>query len=421
MTTGILIVADDPKKRSHLQLLLRELAYSFHSCSTAAEAVEALRTHTYTHAIIERCLNGFNSVDLIYKLHKQQPTLRMMLVADDDPQKIDQSPIPNIVSDMIQGTIRSKEVMSRLMRFLEKTSPPTPATANPFELFRQQRSGLTNAPFQTDSPFKTTKSKPDASQPDSVQYQARYLVMKSPSSNRLVNAIWTHRNFTNAVIVNGEFGSEFELFAREIVHASGDILCSPIFLTHKEINEDTLALLNAQANLSEGPPTVAMVPAIQSLNKEQATALRDIIRKNQGNKRKHLRFVLTHELSEDPEPQMHATIMRDIFELAEADIPIAPLRERRSDIPFLILKILSDLSTLHPFIQTRGIEPNAIDYLQNHLWKGNFEQLVNVLRSASANCTHRLLSTQHLEPLLTSDLASFHFMESSADQSLLEV
>jgi DNA-binding NtrC family response regulator len=68
------------------------------------------------------------------------------------------------------------------------------------------------------------------------------------------------------------------------------------------------------------------------------------------------------------------------YRLNVLSIYLPPLRERRSDIPWLVRRFIHEFSKLHdrPF---RGIEPAALQMLVDSPWPGNVRQLRNLIES----------------------------------------
>ncbi|MDE0634610.1 MAG: sigma-54 dependent transcriptional regulator [Candidatus Poribacteria bacterium] len=62
-------------------------------------------------------------------------------------------------------------------------------------------------------------------------------------------------------------------------------------------------------------------------------------------------------------------------------IQIPPLRDRREDIPLFVHAFISELSTKHNK-NIVGIEPDALNYLENADWLGNIRQLKNAVETA---------------------------------------
>jgi two-component system response regulator AtoC len=71
------------------------------------------------------------------------------------------------------------------------------------------------------------------------------------------------------------------------------------------------------------------------------------------------------------------------FRLSVFQIPMPPLRERRSDIPALLRHVIAQRVMPAGSRETLSIEPEAEDLLVNFAWPGNVRQLENVLHRAA--------------------------------------
>jgi len=71
------------------------------------------------------------------------------------------------------------------------------------------------------------------------------------------------------------------------------------------------------------------------------------------------------------------------YRLRAVMLRIPPLRNRREDIPFLIEVMLGEFVHKHNLGQMPKIEPDAIQLLIHHEWRGNVRELRNVLEQLS--------------------------------------
>lgn len=67
------------------------------------------------------------------------------------------------------------------------------------------------------------------------------------------------------------------------------------------------------------------------------------------------------------------------YRLRAVMLRIPPLRNRREDIPFLIESVLDQLIEKHKLPEMPRIEPDAVEMLMHHEWRGNVRELRNVL------------------------------------------
>ena len=88
------------------------------------------------------------------------------------------------------------------------------------------------------------------------------------------------------------------------------------------------------------------------------------------------------------------------YRLKVVHVTLPPLRERREDIPLLVDHCIRRLNLkLHRAF--RGIEPEALDALVRHCWKGNVRELQHVLEQAMILGDGDLIAVRHLAADLT--------------------
>jgi len=101
------------------------------------------------------------------------------------------------------------------------------------------------------------------------------------------------------------------------------------------------------------------------------------------------------------------------YRLNVISIKIPPLRQRREDIPILVLHFLDKYSKKRPDKKQKEITPQALEALMNHDYPGNVRELENAIEYAvafsrgteitqndlPANFRGALLPTVHLKPL----------------------
>jgi DNA-binding NtrC family response regulator len=88
------------------------------------------------------------------------------------------------------------------------------------------------------------------------------------------------------------------------------------------------------------------------------------------------------------------------YRLKVVHVTLPPLRERREDIPLLVDHCIRRLNLkLHRAF--RGIEPEALEALMRHCWKGNVRELEHVLEQAMILGDGDLIAFRHLAADLT--------------------
>ncbi len=94
---------------------------------------------------------------------------------------------------------------------------------------------------------------------------------------------------------------------------------------------------------------------------------------------------------------------KDLFyRLCVVPITLPPLRERRTDIPFLAEHILKQ-ATAEMDREDVTLSPQVLDLLLDYDWPGNIRELQNVFQYALVKCRGTVLEVEHLPPTLSSE------------------
>ena len=81
-------------------------------------------------------------------------------------------------------------------------------------------------------------------------------------------------------------------------------------------------------------------------------------------------------------------------------ITVAPLRERREDIPLLVEHFAKQASAALG-VPTKRPSPETIRYLTGHDWPGNIRELANILERAVLLADDETILPEHLPPEIT--------------------
>ncbi len=83
------------------------------------------------------------------------------------------------------------------------------------------------------------------------------------------------------------------------------------------------------------------------------------------------------------------------YRLKVFTIRVPPLRERRQDIPELVLEFLSSLARVNN-TEKKNITPDALRILMDYSWPGNVRELKNLLESLNISSSHDTIQMEDL-------------------------
>ncbi len=101
------------------------------------------------------------------------------------------------------------------------------------------------------------------------------------------------------------------------------------------------------------------------------------------------------------------TFREDLYyRLNVVHIPIAPLRERREDIPLLVAHFIEKVSKENNS-PPKSFTQEALNYLVGYEWPGNIRQLQNVIERCLVLTPHEEISLDNLPPEIRDEEAQF--------------
>lgn len=98
---------------------------------------------------------------------------------------------------------------------------------------------------------------------------------------------------------------------------------------------------------------------------------------------------------------IHANTFREdlLYRINSIIIKVPPLRERREDIPLIVLHYIRKISSVNNK-DIRSISPSAMEMLMDFPWPGNVRRLINALEHSAATCKGDVIEVTDLPDYL---------------------
>ena len=108
------------------------------------------------------------------------------------------------------------------------------------------------------------------------------------------------------------------------------------------------------------------------------------VKKVGSNEAKPVNVRIIAATNRDLEAMVKEGTFRDdlYFRLNVISVNIPPLRERVEDLPMLV-DVLIDKVSGNPYMDAKGISPEAMEYIKKYPWPGNVRELENVIEHAA--------------------------------------
>ncbi|MDH7515435.1 MAG: sigma-54 dependent transcriptional regulator [Bacteroidota bacterium] len=394
---GKLLVIDDEKAiRDSIELFFRRFGLEVRSAGDAQEAFTIIPSFRPDIVISDIRLPGMNGLDVLERLKREYPDLPVvMMTAYDNMENAIQS-IQKGAFDYIEKPIDTE----RLSGIIE--------TALKNKHLGARVDNLTAHP----------------SIPTSERPAAR-LIGKSPAMKLIYKKIGQVTNTRVTVLIQGESGTGKELIAR-VIHDSGVTGRHPFIAVNCAVLPETLLESELFGHV-RGAFTGAYrdKPGKFTLAGEGTIFLDDIAGISPAFQMKLLRVIQEREfecVGGEKTLKMGARVIaatnRRLEDLVSAGtfredlyyrlnvlrIDVPPLRERREDIPLLVMHFLQRYNTeLHRNVHK--VPYCVIERLQRYSWPGNVRELENVVLRAVIASRAEVLEPEAVPEIGSADTA----------------
>ena len=383
----ILVIDDDPIVQRSCARILGE-NYDVQAAQNGQEGLAALAAESFHLVLLDLKLPDIDGGDILRQAPDEFPDVPVIIITG----------YPSIKSIV-------EVIKSGAFDYLAKPFNPDELEAVVEKALRQQR-------LLTDY-----RALQDVLQ---SRYQVARLVGESPAMKRVFSLIAQGAKTDSTVLITGESGTGKELVARAL-HFSGSrkdarfiaVDCGAIApsLIARELfghvrGAFTGAISDQQGLIQAAEGGTLFLDEISNLSPDlQANLLRVIENREirpvgtSDSVKIDVRFIAAtnHDLKN---LVREGKFREDLFyRLNVFLIHLAPLRERREDIPFLARQFLAMFSArMHKHIE--DFTPEAVNILMRYDWPGNVRELSNVMERLVILCNENRLGLAHLRQAL---------------------
>lgn len=378
----LLIVDDDDQLRQTLVRRFQRQGMTVSGAANGEDALAQAAQQRFDVALLDLHLPGLSGIDLLGQLKERLPELEaIMLTAHGSIETAIQA-MKRGAYDYLTKPFHLPELEIHLEKAYEKV-----------RLARRERQWV-----------------------DQIRYESeRYrLVGSSPAMQRVVQLLEKVAPTDATVLVRGESGTGKELVARAL-HYNSPRCDRPLVTLNCAALQETLLeseLFGHEKGAFTG--AVQAKPGLVEVAEGGTLFIDEIAEMAAGLQAKLLRILESghyrrvgsvHELHADvrvvaatnkvlEDEQKAGRFREDLYyRLNVVTIPLAPLRERRTDIPELIEHFLASRQ-LGPL--RYRIDPDALAALVRYAWPGNVRELANVLERAQILAEDHLITLDDL-------------------------
>lgn len=385
----ILVVEDSSVFREMQTLLLGQAGFAVSAHENPHSALAAAAKQTFELVIIDYELPDMNGQEFMHALRKIQPDIAVIFVSGsltiDLAIQLSSQGVAGIFNKPANPKILLEKINETLARHAVRDTAARTGSGSPHAA--QRRSG-------SDSPFST--SAPPAA--NRLAYPPRFVPGASDAFRGFTHRLWKVRDFRSILLLQGEAGSPFELFARELAELSIFRSGPNMICDVAEFEPRRLIEVLAPSLLSHDAGTL-IVTGVESLSATQQKVLHDLTTGRDMflpfARRFRLVLAATTELSERVDQgEFDETLY---YKISSLSLSVPSLREIRGDIAGIAARILAQLCEAGKTATECTLTPEAADWIEQQDWPGNYDQLAGVLANTCAHAQGGVLNVADLD------------------------
>jgi DNA-binding NtrC family response regulator len=380
----VLIIEDEAKMRRLLELDLGEEGFTTLSAADAEAGLKLLNTHPVDIVVTDLKLPGMGGLDFLQAAKQRNPALPVVVMTAFGSVETAVEAMKSGASDYVLKPFSLAEMRMVLRKELDVGK------------LREENRSLREALGQ--------------------RYEHPNIVARSGKMQEVLALVERVAQTNSTVLLGGESGVGKDLVARAIHEKSRRVSGPFIKINSTAIPENLLEseLFGYEKGAFTG--AAASKPGKFELADKGTLFLDEIGDVPPATQVKLLRVLQEREFERlggtrtlKVDVRLIAATNRDLraaleqgtfredlyYRLNVVPIDIAPLRERREDIPDLVQLFIRRFSAESGKGIT-GIKPEALEVLTNHYWPGNVRELQNIVERAAALAAGPVLLTSDI-------------------------
>ncbi len=392
MKFKILIIDDDHLVCISLKKLLMKLDYDVEICMDGKDAFDTVERYEPDIILLDIYLTTHNGLELLKQFQKKFFHIPVIMITGYSDVKIAVTAIKSGAFDFLLKPIDVDQLQMVLKKALENLT------------LKAEVQKLSQIILQDELP--------------------KEFFGKSNKILRLLSSVEKlAKSSDTTVLIEGESGTGKEIFAR-FIHQSSPRKSGPFIQINcsaipKELAESELfghekgAFTGALQKTKLGKFELAnggtiLLDEIGELSLDLQVKLLRVLQERKfyrlgGEKEISIDVRVLAATNKNLEEEVKKGNFREdlYYRLNVAKVYVPPLRERKEDIPILVLRFLNEFASKFNK-QIRGIDKSALDILVSYQWKGNIRELRNVMERAALLIEDDELKEHHLNFLIDS-------------------
>jgi DNA-binding NtrC family response regulator len=365
-------------------LLLRQAGYGVGLFEDPQAALAEAAGRKFDLAIVDDGLPAMRGEAFLDALRQVRPDLPVIFVSGS----LTHEAIVRLARERVAGIFTKPAQSQQLLEKIAGTlGRPEPAVR-----------GGSRSPFGGSLPPFSPAPEPS---PHGLAYEPHHVFGASDRFRELTHRLWQVRDFRSVLLLQGEAGSAFELFARELARISSSAQGPVLRCNAADFAPEPLLEALAPALLGAGTGTVVITGVEQFTAAQQQTLENLIEGRDVFQAFAHrFRFIVTatHHLAQRVDDGSFAPGL--FVKISSQFVTLPPLRTMRADLVANAKHLIEEHQAASGAIAPVKLGVDATAWLEAQDWPGNYAQLSEVVKQALARVTNGTLDASALQAAL---------------------
>jgi DNA-binding NtrC family response regulator len=388
----ILLVEDSSVFREMQVLLLGQAGFAVSGHENPNSALAAAKRQKFDLVVIDYELPEMNGHEFMHALRAIQPAIAVIFVSGSLTLELAIQLSSEGVAGIFNKPANPKTLLEKINETLFRHTRDTTVRGGSSSPLPAARRGNSN------SPFSATPYVPPEPSADQLAYVPRYVLGESVAFREFTHRLWKVRDFRAVLLLQGETGSPFELFAQDLAEVS-IFRDGPVMLCDAgQFEPRGLIEALAPSLLSHDAGTL-IVTGVESFTAAQQKTLQDLLAGRDVflpfARRFRLILAATNDLSARVDDGTFGETL--FYKISALTLGLPSLREMSGDIAVNAGRVLESLRACELSHAPATLHPDAAAWLEVQHWPGNYAELANFVRRATEHASGAELTVADLE------------------------
>ncbi len=380
----VLVVEDDPTVGESIRLLLKKRGYGILLASNGKEALSLFRQETVDLVITDLIMPKMDGIELLGEVKHLKPETEVIVIS-------------------AQGTIEKAVQAMKLgaFDFIEKPINPRVISLVVERALEKQTLVLQNRDLRSKLEDK---------------FHLKNIIGRSEKMVKVFELIQHIAPYDSSVLILGESGTGKELIANAIHYHSPRASMSFIKVSCASLSEGIIeselfghekgsftgAVASRKGRFEMAHQGTLFLDEVEDIPLSTQIKLLRVLQEGEfervgGNKTLRVDIRLIAASNRDLQEEVKNGRFREdlYYRLNVVNLKLAPLRERKEDIPFLVNFFIDKFNQKYN-MKTKGVSQRAMNLLVGYEWSGNVRELENTIESLLVINSPEVIDLPHL-------------------------